>query len=64
MVYIPKFMNHEVITYVIGYQNMSQCRMDKSDIRGEYPKFDGYDMDLVFFLSVVYGYGYGYIIFI
>ena len=49
MVYIPKFMNHEVITCVISWQNMSQCRMDKSDIRGEYPKSDGYDMDLDFF---------------
>ena len=28
---------------------MSQCRMDKSDIRGEYLKSDGYDMDLYFF---------------
>ena len=28
---------------------MSQCRMDKSDIRGEYPKSDGYDMNLDFF---------------
>ena len=28
---------------------MSQCCMDKSDICGEYPKFDGYDMDLDFF---------------
>ena len=28
---------------------MSQCRMDKFDIRGEYPKSDGYDMDLDFF---------------
>ena len=44
---------------------MSQCRMDKSDIRGEYSKSDGYDMNLdFFFLSIVYGYGYGYIIFI
>ena len=43
---------------------MSQCRMDKSDIHGEYPKSDGWDMDLDFFLSVVYGYGYEYIIFI
>ena len=28
---------------------MSQCRMDKSDICGEYPKSDEYDMDLDFF---------------
>ena len=43
---------------------MSQCRMDKSDIRGEYPKSDGIGYGFRFFLSVVYGYGYGYIIFI
>ena len=44
---------------------MFHSRMDKSDIRGEYPKSDirGYEFRF-FFLSIVYGYRYGYIILI